>query len=323
MTFDGLHAAPILDTVAFVPVAAALASDDGAGTLDAALRAAAPADAVRAEARADAGVLDLWLGKTGGDAVHVLDHLGASRLALALSTVAADDGGDRPLFAAFGDEDDGDGGQEVTVTGHRPRSADDDGGDIGGGYGDGGYPGGTDGGGGSPPPNQDPNDCRDRGALHAKDAINSQPDDQSREYASVIYRGTDGGVHNSVPIRGSGAEVTRTEILLWMHDNNVELSQFIGLVHNHDLAQYGTSDAEALVNRYPSMADWDFAEWAVGAGAGGSAGGGGFAMYIIDTKGNLREFDFADMAAYRGMDQPHKERGSNLPTPKRDDGTSC
>ena len=38
MTFDGLHAAPILDTVAFVPLAAALASDDGAGTIANSLR---------------------------------------------------------------------------------------------------------------------------------------------------------------------------------------------------------------------------------------------------------------------------------------------
>ena len=83
------------------------------------------------------------------------------------------------------------------------------------------------------------------------------------------------------------------------------MSQVVGLVHNHPWLIYGATSELALLNRYPSGGvlpggDWAAATYMVSKGAGG-AGGADFAMYVIDTKGNLREFHYSDHEVYEAL----------------------
>jgi hypothetical protein len=61
----------------------------------------------------------------------------------------------------------------------------------------------------------------------------------------------------------------------------------------------------------------------VSNGAGGSTGASGFAMYVIDTDGDLREFEYSDRAKYEGLSRDDKVAGDELPDELEDDGTSC
>lgn len=184
--------------------------------------------------------------------------------------------------------------------------------------------GGWSGGGGNPPdPPDDSQDCRDRNALAATEEIKAHPDDGSREHGSVVYRGADGAVHHSPPIHGTPDGISREAVLAWMTANGVSMTQVIGFVHNHDAWIYATTEQAALVNRYPSGNDWGFADWMVGAGAGGGQGGAGFAMYVIDTSGNLREFEYSAESYYRSLSQHDKEDGDGLPGEMHDEGGSC
>jgi len=131
MTFEGFDAAPLIEAAGFTPAVPAsdeLGSPNGA-TLDAALREAARAE--RAEARAEATMLDLWIDRLGGANLRALES-GTSRHVWVLPAqgdsildVSGVGTKDVPLFAAFGDdkseEEDG-----AVVKGTRPKTVDDD-----------------------------------------------------------------------------------------------------------------------------------------------------------------------------------------------------
>lgn len=219
----------------------------------------------------------------------------------------------QPLAA--GDE------EPIVVVGKRPPLPDWDGGGLGtgGGGGDGGSGGGGGGGGDTTTTSQD---CRDHRALDAETAIEAKPDDGQREYGSIIYRGADGKMYSSAPIPGTSTSISPAQITDWLNTNGVSMSQVTGFVHNHDAWQYGTSSFEANVNRYPSGNDWQTADWMVGQGAGG-AGGSGFALYVIDPDGDLREFNYGAESTYKNLTPDQKNSGSNLPQQLTPDGSTC
>lgn len=213
---------------------------------------------------------------------------------------------------------------DIVVIGRRPPLPDLDGGGLGsGGSTGGGSTGGEGGGGGGGGTTTDTSqDCRDHRALDAETAIEAKSDDGTHEYGSIVYRGSDGQVHNSPPIRGTSTGITTSQIASWMNNNNVAMSQVVGFVHNHDAYEYGTSTYEANVNRYPSSNDWNFADWMVGQGAGG-AGGSGFAMYVIDPDGQMREFNYSLESRYENLSADQRNSGMYLPDEMASDGSTC
>jgi hypothetical protein len=107
-----------------------------------------------------------------------------------------------------------------------------------------------------------------------------------------------------------------------MTESGVTRSQVIGFVHNHPDHYYGQTNYDDAINRYPSDADWGFAEWMVNGGAGGT-NGEGFALYQIDTEGNMREFEYKDRAMYQDLTPTQRENGRDLPSKSKNDGSSC
>ena len=295
-------------------------------------------EAARAEMRAEATILDLWVERPGASNFRVLEGpaftVGTSRHAWVI--MAGDDGalilspGDAKnptLRAAFGDDDwDESGG--IVVVGPSIDEGDDDGSYTGGNYGDGTYPGGPEGpdigegGVGDNLDQQEQNDCRDRNALDAKDAINSESDRHTKEHAVIVYRDAQGGLHKTGVIEGNYARLTLEVIQNYMNTHGISRDQVIAFVHNHPAWVYASSPELAAVNRYPSANDWGFAQWMVNGGAGG-ANGEGFAMYVIDTAGKMREFEYGDRSRYENLSQSQRERGTDLPAETRSDGSSC
>ncbi len=227
---------------------------------------------------------------------------------------------------------DGDGhpDPDIPVNGHLEDNEFGPGTVVGGG-GDPFDPGwGGAGGGSNEPPPQQPQDCRDRNALEATDTINGHPDDTRREHGSLTYVGSDGSMQHSPPIHGTAGSISREAITTWMSANGVSWSQVRGFVHNHDDFWYGGSSFNENVNRYPSGGpsdpqggDWRTAEWMVNQGAGGPNGGYGFALYIIDTDGNLREFEYSRRSEYENLTNDQRNAGIKLPDEMESDGSSC
>lgn len=291
MTFDGFDAAVLIEATPTLAIPLAADATEGPTLQDA------------LAAKQDALLPDLWHSRAAGTGSSGLEGSGPLRPLKP----------DELLLIAGGN------GSEFTVWGPDPWD-----------YWDPSLPndpdpdGGWGGGGGNPPdPPDDSQDCRDRNALSATEEIKAHPDDGSREHGSVVYRGADGAVHHSPPIHGTPDGISREAVLAWMTANGVSMTQVIGFVHNHDAWIYATSEQAALVNRYPSGNDWNFADWMVGAGAGGTQGGAGFAMYVIDTSGNLREFEYSTEAYFKSLSQSDKEGGDGLPGTMHDEGGSC
>jgi hypothetical protein len=175
--------------------------------------------------------------------------------------------------------------------------------------------GGGGGGGSTNPPGVDPNHNydaeRDSQAAQIKSEINALSDHNSKEHGAIIYVGPDGQLHHSPIFNGTESSINPQDIKDWMSANGVTMDQLVGFVHNHDEWYYGGSELADNVNRYPSTNDWNFADSFVNDGAG--AGTSGFALYVIDTSGQLRQFDHADESQYRGLTQDQQDRGTNLP----------
>ena len=129
-------------------------------------------------------------------------------------------------------------------------------------------------------------------------------------------------MHSSPLIQGTPTQINPQDVYDWLAANDVSVSQVVGLVHNHPAWQYGTSDSEAAINRYPSTNDWNFAQSLVNNGAGGQSGSG-FALYLVDTSGKLREFEYSDRSTYENLSVDQKERGVDLPPETTSDGSSC
>ncbi len=242
MTFEGLDAAPLIESGGFVPAMTEASAPDTV-TLDAALR-----EAARAEMRAEASILDLWVERPGALTFRVLEGpafmAGTSRHAWAV--MAGDDGAliftpngnDTALRAAFGD-DDWDEDEGIVVVGPSIDEGDDDGSYTGGNYGDGSYPGGPEGpdigegGMGNNLDQQEQNDCRDRNALDAKGDINSESDRHTKEHAVIVYRDAQGGLHKTEVIEGNYARLTLEVIQNYMNTHGISRDQVIAFVHNH------------------------------------------------------------------------------------------
>jgi hypothetical protein len=187
------------------------------------------------------------------------------------------------------------------------------------------YEGG--GGGGGATGGEDPIDCTDRSAFDAEDLIKDRPDDNSREFGSVLYRGADGKVHNSPLFEGQVRNTSNgpisyidpTDVRAWLANNNIPISAVVGFVHNHDLQHYGQTSEAARINRYPSVNDWGFADNLIRDGADASK----LSLYVIDPDGKMREFEYDEAARYRGLEDSQKNEARNLPDEMVDDGSSC
>lgn len=353
MTFEAFDAAMLIETAGFSPNILALPDSTpagAAGTLEAALQqtargpdtepgARAEALLDRAALRAEAGVLDLWTQERGGARVQALHRPGPGLWAdTSWRAWALDIGEDAPAPAGHAgkgsaplsanldkpppkpdpDEED----NEVVVKGTRPKIYDEGGLD--------GVPSGDPGGAQTTGPSvaageDQPNDCRDRQALAAEDEIKAKPDYNHYEYGSLTYRDASGAVQHSDLIRGDFEKILPSQIRSWMNSHGVSFSQVIGWVHNHPTHTYGGPQAD--INRYPSGGDvpggdWNVADWFVSQGAGG-VGGEGFALYIIDTEGDMREFEYKDREIYMNLDATERGRGEHLPGEIVSDGTSC
>lgn len=68
--------------------------------------------------------------------------------------------------------------------------------------------------------------------------------------------------------------------------------------------------------------DWSAAAYMVSQGAGGAVGLN-FSMYVIDTQGVMREFEYSDPGSYEGLDEQDRASGQGLPPPLIDDGSLC
>lgn len=68
--------------------------------------------------------------------------------------------------------------------------------------------------------------------------------------------------------------------------------------------------------------DWNFADYMVANGAGGS-GGENYSMYIVDAKRDLREFKYSDRETYKNLDKDDQIRGRDLPQETESQGTEC
>lgn len=98
----------------------------------------------------------------------------------------------------------------------------------------------------------------------------------------------------------------------------VSMSQVIGFVHNHPAWMYGGYGSAPEINRYPSVNDWNAADWMVRNGASSD-----MALYVIDDGGTVREFEYQDQSRYRDLSDSQKESGRSLPEAMKKDGTSC
>jgi hypothetical protein len=328
--FEAFQAALLTDTAAFLPeILPARAGDDQGPTLDAALAQAgsaaraAPADWTPrfAELLQSATSQD---GSREAGALFALDELARPTAPGGAARPGA--GGFDPSVAIGPAEGEGEGAdeeEEIVVNGVRPQTPDGSGGGgatTGSGNGE-GQEGNSEGSGDNGAGDQG-NDCRDRKALEAKTLINGEPDDGYKEHGIVLYRGADGSVQKSTVLEGTASQIPISVITEWMTNNGISFSQIIGFVHNHDAWYYAPTPDGAAINRYPSNNDWNTANWMVANGAGGP-NGDGFALYVIDTDGDMREFEYQDRATYQSLDGDDKKAGTDLPDETTGDGTSC
>jgi hypothetical protein len=166
-------------------------------------------------------------------------------------------------------------------------------------------------GGGSYYPPTPPTDdyCPDQEAMQGADEIEAKDNDQSKEWGSLVYRTADGHVLHSPPLGGTDDEIQMSVYTSWMTANNISWSQIQGMVHNHPVNAYGSSQDEEDVNRYPSVGDWSFATFAVQHGAPST-----FSLYINDTTGTLREFQNSNRSQWENLSNEQKADGYRLPS---------
>jgi hypothetical protein len=339
-----LETAPLIEDSGFVPdlpgaEMALIAACDGA--LEAALRGFGASDAPAAAEARGALLFDLFVDARSGYRAEGAGRSAEDILATtswrgwlmgedsATLSSQKDGRGLKELWAAFEDVD-GDGKEDEPIVVKGDRKVDDDsGGDTGGGYGDGSYPGEP----GSPEPGdgggtnldeQEQNDCRDRKALEARDQIDADSNENTKEHGIIIYRDANGVLQKSGLIEGGYLDIPGTLVVAEINRLGIQFSQIVGWVHNHPTYSYGNAPE---LNRYPSGGaveggDWNSAEWFVANGAGGP-NGANFALYIIDTIDVMREFKYSDRAMYMNLDDDDRVDGKNLPDPVESDGSSC
>ena len=119
--------------------------------------------------------------------------------------------------------------------------------------------------------------------------IIAKPNSSNAEYLGLIYRDGHGVIQSTTLYGGTGGSVTVDFETL-----GFPASQVIAMVHNHDKGHYGQTSAEVNLNRYLSVNDWATADQIIAAGADSSS----FAMYLLDTNNNLRQYDYGDKSTW-------------------------
>lgn len=111
---------------------------------------------------------------------------------------------------------------------------------------------------------------------------------------------------------GTGEGASVKQIYDWIVANNIDFSQVVDLYHNHDFNTYGLSSDSALINRYPSVNDWNTAySYFIRMGADPSV----FTLSLEDTDHVVRDFDYSDRPSYTNLGDSQKQGGDRLPTP--------
>lgn len=90
--------------------------------------------------------------------------------------------------------------------------------------------------------------------------------------------------------------------------NPAENSNVLGFVHNHPL--YGYDQNLDLQARYPSGEDWA----AIGKLVMESGVSTNISIFVIDSRGAVREFKYADRVALEALSSAAKIRGDLLPS---------
>jgi len=129
------------------------------------------------------------------------------------------------------------------------------------------------------------------------------------EYQSIIYTDANGELQSLGPFEGQSVGVLGNlfvfpELQAAMDDIGITQSDVIGFVHNHP---GGTLEFET--NRYPSPTDWLNAEGRIAQGADPAT----LTLYVVDAKGDVRSFSYADKASYENLSDAEKRAGVNLP----------
>lgn len=110
----------------------------------------------------------------------------------------------------------------------------------------------------------------------------------NKEYLAFVYRDASGTLRTSeVYAGGANVDVEIAKL-------GFAPAQIVGIMHNHPVYHYGNTQYEADTNRNPSDNDWATADNLVALGANPAH----LDLYVIDTTGKLRSYEYADKAKY-------------------------
>lgn len=149
----------------------------------------------------------------------------------------------------------------------------------------------------------------DNAAVSLRDAIKDDPNDHRKEHVALIFRDSRGVIMTSPLFEGTDRSANVGAAVNWLISQGFPTGSITGLVHNHDRDYYGRTEDEERLNRYPSDIDWAAAQSIIGLGADP----GIFRHYIVDTNGQMREFDYDDRALYEALSLQQKINGRELP----------
>lgn len=159
----------------------------------------------------------------------------------------------------------------------------------------------------------------DNAALRLRDAIKEDPNDHRKEHVALIFRDSRGIIMTSPLFEGTDRSANVSAAVNWLISQGHPTGNITGLVHNHDRDYYGRTEDEERLNRYPSDADWAAAQILISLGADP----GVFRHYIVDTNGEMREFDYDDRLIYESLSIQQKINGRELPPSLDDPRPQC
>ena len=202
----------------------------------------------------------------------------------------------------------------IVVIGKRPRAADEYDPGTGGDPGTGTSGGGENPVGGGTRGSETEQECADREAMEAANELkNDEYEDVKSESTSLIYVASDGSIQHTPVISTHTDHIPYDVYDAILKENGISWSQVIGMLHNHPTS-YGFDDRSRDINRYPSGdqtyvdGDWGFGKYATDRGASSN-----LSIYVLDTQGMLREFNWADRDFYASLTRDQKDDGVGLP----------
>lgn len=116
-----------------------------------------------------------------------------------------------------------------------------------------------------------------------------QLDWYNKEYLQIVYRDPWGTLRVTSRIEG-GAGVSVDIQATW----GIAATQIVGIMHNHPYKFYGGSEPIERINQHPSANDWATADNMVARGANPNT----LDLYVVDTQGKLRVYQYSDQARY-------------------------